>query len=50
MEKRIINRIGRGLKLTKAQIRWAVEMLGKYDDDCDICYFNLCIYLDIKAT
>lgn len=47
MEKRIIKRLEQGKLLTKAQIKWAAEKLGKYEDDCGTCLFNLCSYLGV---
>lgn len=49
MENRIKIRIKKGLRLTKAQVAWAENAIGKYDDDCGICLFNLCLYLGIEA-
>ena len=43
MKERIKSRIEKGLKLTKAQTSWAANKIGKYEDDCEICFFNLCI-------
>lgn len=48
MKNRIKSRILAGKRLTKAQIVWAEQELGKYDDNCGICLFNLCLLLDIK--
>lgn len=41
MENRIKLRLAEGKRLTRAQARWAEDLMGKYEDECLWCEFNL---------
>ena len=47
IEQRIKLRFIKNKKLTETQKEYAKKILGKYDEDCGYCNFNLVRYLGI---
>lgn len=47
MEKAIRKKLESGKPLSKAQFEWAKDKLGKFEGNCDHCFFNLCVMVGI---